>query len=291
MRIESMERGRVPKALEDVDEPISLLYYGEGGTGKTTDLFHAALLGKLWVANAETGIKARAVKQWGIELDNFELFPGDDEKIEFDTVLGEWKRIREELHGDPGAYFATGWDSVSEIQALMKDEEMAARHMKKLRQGQEVSRFVMDEDNWRTVNEECRQLIRKFRYELPCHFIMTALERRDVDKQSGRVTIQPAVTPGLQKDLVGWVDIVCHCRTIQLGDEEVYMGLMRNSGIYRGKDRYKLLPRQLVNPTFDRILKYYQGELTLETDDEMNSLRERMEAAKKDEQEPAAIAA
>lgn len=266
----------MPKPLEDVDEPISLLYYGDGGSGKTTDLFHAALYGKMWVANSETGVKARAVKQWGISLDNFELFPGDDERITFESLENEWKRLRELLHADPAAIFATGWDSVTETQAIMKDHEMASRFVKVSKRGLDADRFVMDQDNWRTVNEECRQLIRKFRYELPCHFIMTALERTDKDKGSGRVTVQPAVTPGLQNDLIGWVDIVCHTRTIMVGDEEVYMGLFRNSGIYRGKDRYKLIPRQLVNPTFDRLLKYYQGELTLETDDEMKDLEERM---------------
>ena len=267
----------MPKELVDDDEPISLLYYGDGGSGKTTDMFHAALHGKLWVANAETGVKARAVKQWGIPLDRFELFPGDDERITYESLEDEFIRLREKLHKEPDSLFATGWDSVTEIQAIMVDHVQIARQQKKQRQGQDVDPFVMDEDNWRTVNAECRALIRKFRYELPCHFIMTALERTDKDKGSGRVSVHPAVTPGLQKDLIGWVDIVCHTRTIQLDEDEVYMGLFRNSGLYRGKDRYKILPRQLVNPTFDRILKYYQGELTLETDDEMIELKERMD--------------
>lgn len=280
----------MPKALEDVDEPISLLYYGDGGSGKTTNLFHAALLGPIWAANAETGIKARAVKQWGIPLDRFELFPGDDESITFESMEEEWLRIRDRLHDDPGAYFATGWDSGTEVQAIMKDHEMADRVKKVRRQGRDADRFVMDQDNWRTVNEECRQLIRKFRYELPCHFIMTALERTDKDKGSGAVTVQPAVTPGLQNDLIGWMDVVCHTRTIMLDDEEIYMGLFRNSGVYRGKDRYKLLPRQLVNPTFDRILAYYQGKLTLETDDEMIDLKARMDQ-QENKQGPVAEAA
>lgn len=277
----------MPKPLVDEDEPVSCLYYGDGGSGKTTDLFHAALHGKVWIANAETGVKARAVKQWGIPLDRFELFPGDDETITFDSMEAEWKRLREKLHEDPTAYFATGWDSGTEIQAIMKDHEMADRVRKVRRQGREADPFVMDQDNWRTVNEECRQLIRKFRYELPCHFIMTALERTDKDKGSGAVSVQPSVTPGLQGDLIGWMDIVCHTRTIVLDDEEIYMGLFRNSGIYRGKDRYKLLPRQLVNPTFDRILSYYKGELSLETDDEMTELKARMDR----EQETVAAAA
>jgi hypothetical protein len=66
------------------------------------------------------------------------------------------------------------------------------------------------------------------------------------------------------------------------------MGLLRNRGKFRGKDRFKMTPVRLVNPTFDRIEKYLTGELTVDSDDEMQDLKERMEREK---EEDAAVAA
>jgi hypothetical protein len=105
----------------------------------------------------------------------------------------------------------------------------------------------------------------------------------------GRVVYMPAVTPGLQNDLIGWVDVVCHTDTIIVEGEEVYMGLFRNRGKFRGKDRFKVIPRQLVDPTFDRILQYVDGELVLDDDEKMQELKAAM--ARDSEQEAEAAPA
>lgn len=272
----------VPTALSEDDEPVNVLYYGDGGSGKTTDLATMAIHGKVWIANAESGVKASALRRVGEELDivipakNIEIFPSEEgEELTFDGIESEWKRIREELHADPDAYYGVGWDSITEIQQALKDLEMKRGAMKASRRGVERDPFTMDQDNWRTVNEQCRNLIRKFR-ELPCHFCASALQRREQDND-GAVVYMPAVTPGLQNDIVGWFDVVCHTETIVVDGEEVYMGLLRNLGKYRGKDRFKATPRRLVNPTHDRITSYVRGELTVDTDSQMQDLKERME--------------
>jgi hypothetical protein len=266
----------VPTALTDDGEPVNILYYGDGGTGKTTDIMHMAKHGKVWVANAESGIKARALRQYDIPIENIEVFPGEDEELTFDALLGEWKRIREELHEDPDAYFGVAWDSITEIQQVMKDLEMKRSAVKASRRGVERDPFVVDQDNWRTINEQCRQLIRKFR-DLPCHFAASALQRREQDQQDGTVVYMPAVTPGLQNDLIGWMDVVCHTETIVVGGEDEFLGLFRPRGKFRGKDRFKMLPVRIVNPTVDRVQAYLDGELTLDTDEEMRALKKRMQ--------------
>jgi hypothetical protein len=276
----------MPQELTDVGEPANILYYGDGGSGKTTDLAHMANLGRIWIASAESGVKARALTQFGIPIKNIEIFPGPGEEITYDGLEREWLRIREELNEDSDAYAGVGWDSVTEVQQTLKDLEMKRGQVKASRRGVERDPFTMDQDNWRTVNEQCRALIRKFR-DLPCHFSATALQRREQDND-GSVVYMPAVTPGLQNDLIGWVDVVCHTETIVVGGEDVYMGLLRNRGKFRGKDRFKMTPVRLVNPTFDRIEKYLTGDLTVDTDDEMQDLKERMEREK---EEDAAVAA
>lgn len=275
----------MPQALTDVGEPVNILWYGDGGSGKTTDLAHLAFYGKVWIANAESGVKARALSQFGIPIENIEVFPGEGEDITYDGLESEWLRIREELNEDPNAYAGVGWDSTTEIQQTLKDLEMKRGQLKASRRGVERDPFTMDQDNWRTVNEQCRALIRKFR-DLPCHFAASALQRREQDND-GSVVYMPAVTPGLQNDLIGWVDVVVHTETIIVGGEDVYMGLLRNRGKFRGKDRFKMTPVRLVNPTFQRIEKYLSGELTVDTDDEMQDLKERMERESKE----AAVAA
>src|SRR5690625_6908794 len=45
-----------------------------------------------------------------------------------------------------------------------------------------------------------------------------------------------------------------------------YRAVTHNSGRYRSKDRYGLLPQVLVEPTFTRIHQYLQEELTQEQD-------------------------
>lgn len=282
----------MPITLTEESEPLNILYYGDGGSGKTTDLMTWASLGKIWVANAESGVKARALKraaaEMGIEIPtgNIELFPGPDEELSYDGLEAEWKRIREELHKDPQAYVATNWDSVTEIQQAMKDNEVARSLAKANRMGQARDPFVVDQDNWRTVNEQCRSLIRKFR-DLPCHFGASALQRREQDSNS-RVAYMPGVTPGLQNDLIGWVDVLCHTEEIYVANQLFYMGGFTNEGMFRGKDRFHALPRKLVNPTATRVHAYIEGDLTVESDDEMQALKAAVEAANDDTKQPVA---
>lgn len=268
----------MPAALTDEREPVNALWYGDGGSGKTTDLAAMAKHGKIWIANAESGVKARALRQHDIPIENIEIFPdpdNPDEKLTYDGLEAEWKRIREELHADPDAYVGVGWDSITEIQQAMKDIEVKRSALKATRAGREIDPFVVSQDNWRTINEQCRALIRKFR-DLPCHFAATALQRREQDND-GSVVYMPAVTPGLQSDLIGWFDIICHTETMIVGGEDVFMGLLRNRGKFRGKDRFKMTPARLVNPAHDRLVLYVNGGLTLDDDDEMNDLKARVE--------------
>lgn len=269
----------MPKDLSEDSEPLNILYYGDGGMGKTTDLASMAHLAgpksKVWIANAESGVKASALRRRGIPIDRIEIYPDTEagEEISIDGLEKEWLRIREALHKDPLAYVGACWDSVTEIQQALKDEDVVASVKKANRQGRERSRFVVDQDNWRTVNEECRQLIRRFR-DLPCHFGCSALQRREADSD-GAVVYQPGVTPGLQGDLIGWMDIVVHCSLAIVDGEEEFRGLLRAHGKFRGKDRFGITPKWIVDPTFERVHAYVAGELTVETDEVMQMAKER----------------
>lgn len=270
------------KSLEDVIEPVNCLWYGDGGMGKTTNLMAMAKLGKVLVVNAESGIKARALREHGIPIANIEIFPDPDdptEELTFEGLEALWLRIREELNDDPTSWVGTGWDSVTEIQQKMKDIEVVRSVAKANRRGMERDPFVVDQDNWRTINEQCRSLIRRFR-DLPCHFGATALSRREQDSD-GTVVYMPAVTPGLQNDLIGWFDIICHCSVAIVGEdqEEEYRGLFKPHTKFRGKDRFKILPKWLVDPQFDRVIQYVDGGITIDKDPVMKEAKKRALAA------------
>jgi hypothetical protein len=246
-----------------------------------------AHLGKIWVLNAERGIKRRALQQMGIPVENIEVFPGPGEEITFEGIQNEWKRIREELNKDPNAYVGTGLDSITEMQQALAGTVGAAAVIRANRAGRERNPSVMDQDSWRETNWYCREIIRAFS-ALPCHFAISALPRRDQD-DSATVVYQPSVTPSLQTNMVGWMDMVCYTSVAIVEDEEEYRGLFRPHSKFRGKDRLHVMPKWLVNPTFDRVFKYAEGDLTVATDPIMQSARERAQRAKQAEAaEPAA---
>ena len=87
----------MPTALTDLaeEEPVNILYVGPGGTAKTTNILAAAKRGKVWVANAESGVKARALRQRGIPVENIEVFPdpAKGEVLTYEGLEAEWWEV------------------------------------------------------------------------------------------------------------------------------------------------------------------------------------------------------
>jgi len=269
--------------------PVNALYCGDGGTGKTTALASMANLGKVLGINAEQGIEAGALEERGVDIANIEVFPGPGEEITEEALLEQWNRIREDLSKDPESWAGVFWDPVSEIQQVLV-EQLAGESVERAhRAGRERSIHVKDQDNWTTCNSQMRSLIRKFR-DLPCHFGMSSPLRRMQD-DDGAVTYMPDVSPGLQRDVFGWMNVVCVTSVVLVenGTEEVeqYRGLFRPHGKFRGKNRLgqAVIPKWLVDPTLDRIVAYKDKELTVNDDPIMQEARQIAQAAKETEPE------
>lgn len=271
----------MPQLLTDVRETANVLYYGDGGTGKSTNMAHMAKLGKVWGANAESGFKARALKQFDIPVENIEVFPGDDETLSFETLEAEWLRIREALDEDPTSYVGTMMDSATEIHQVLVADAAKRGYAKAQRQGKERDPQFIALEDYGIMTSQMRSLIRRLR-DLPCHFAISALAKREQDDDS-EVTYVPQITAKLQTDLIGWVDIVCvtQVQAYDDGGEDEYRGLFRPVGKWRGKDRFKMLPKGIVDPTFDRIVQYIDGELTVDDDPIMIAAKERAAANSK----------
>lgn len=271
----------MPQQLTELDEPVNILFAGDGGTGKTTHIASMANRGRCVLVNAESGIKVRALKRRGIEVGNIEVFPGPDEELTFDGLEKLWLQMREELHDDPKAYpGGFGLDSITEIHKALLDNVVAAAVIRADRAGKERDPMFIALEDYGVMTEQMRNLMRKFR-DLPCNFAASSLLRRDQD-DDGTVVYNPAITPKLGLDVTGWMDIVCVTSVALVGGEEEFRGLFRPHGKFRGKDRLGALPKWLVDPTFDRILKYvdeeYNADEILE-DPVMAAARERNIAA------------
>lgn len=270
----------MPKPLTEESEPVNVLYYGDGGTGKTTDIAHMAKLGPVIIINAESGIKTRALRQYDIPLDNISIYPDVEagEEISFDGLIDLWKNTRAQLVESPGSVVGIGWDSVTEIyQALLLDIVKDA-YIRAQRQGKDRDPSFIALEDYGVMTQQVRNLVRKFR-DLECHFAMSALAKRDQDND-GQVIYQPQVTAKLQNDLIGWMDVVCVTQVVEYpdGGDDEYRGLFRPTGKWRGKDRFKMLPRGIVDPSFDRIVGYIEGDLEAETDPIMIAAKERASA-------------
>lgn len=255
----------------DQREFINALFYGDGGTGKTTALASLANLGRVLYVDAESGIKRKPLENLGVNVSNIELLTYKEGQLNFRELEDAFWSVKSDLEADPDSWVAMVWDSGTEIYHALLDNIVGQRVSKAegiARKGGKVAevmadRFFIDRDNYGVMSEQIRFLLRRFR-DLPCHFGIAFLERRDQNEKTGEVRIGPAITPGLQSDVIGWHDVVC--RTTYDSVADVYYGTFRPEGVRQGKDRYGLVPRSMVNPSMTRIVGYIEGSLSEDTD-------------------------
>ena len=262
----------------DQRDYLKALYYGDGGTGKTTNLASLANLGRVLYVDAESGIKARPLKELGVDTDNIELlsFESGLSYRELDEAF--WS-VKSDLEGDADSWVGVLWDSGTEVYQALLEEIVAARVEKatsitKQRGKGTVStamadRFFVDRDDYGENVRKIRLLMRHFR-DLPCHFGSAFLERRDQDDRTKQVWVGPSISPSLQSDMIGWHDVVGH--TTYDADTDTFTGTFRPEGVRQGKDRYGVLPQILVDPTMDRLVQYVTGELTADDDPRQRAL-------------------
>lgn len=269
--------GSLFATLEDREEYLNVLLFGREGSGKTTAACTLANLdyGNVLVVNAEGGLKKNTLKRRGIDVSRILMWPNDGEAITYHGLVEVYNQVKADLEKDPKSWAGVIFDSATEIVPALIDQVAKDRMEKSARRGQPVEgidEFFTDRSDYGTMSKMFRDLLRKFR-DLPTHFVVTALERRDVDEDSGKVQYGPAVTPGVQADLLGYVDLVLACSAADDEDGLPYRALTRSAGKYRGKDRLGVLPLVLADPTIPRILAYESGELTEETDKKQEGLK------------------
>lgn len=256
------------------DEFLKVEYYGREGSTKTTSVSTMANVatGRVLMLNAEAGFKTKPLIRRGIDVDQIMVYPPDDPthaghrffRAEIDAIF---RRIKSDLEKDPTSWFGTSWDSLSKIVGQILDEARQNRVAKLAdRFGADDSRadpFFTDRDDYGVMSQMVRDLFQKF-LDLPCHFAATSLMRRIVDEDTKKTMYGPSVNPALGESILGGPDIVV-C-TIGEDDLGPARGLTRGNSRFRAKDRFGILPPVMVEPTFERIYRYFKDELTIDTD-------------------------
>jgi hypothetical protein len=258
-------RSKPLASLDESDEFLNCLFYGKEGSGKTTAMAEMANFGSVVIINAEAGLRTRALRRQGIETSNIRVYPDRSagEKLTFDGLKALYERLYADLLKDPNAWAGIGMDSITDVTQSILDEVSGARTASLQRRGEDTDPWWTDRDDYNGMGKRLRYLLRRFR-DLPCHFVVTALERRDLDEDSGTVMYGPAVSPSLATDLLGYVDLALAFKGAD--EEQPFRAATSRARKYRVKDRDGVLPPVLANPRFGRLLDYYDGVLTKEND-------------------------
>lgn len=263
--------------LSDTDEYVSVLYWGPYGTAKTTHGAQMATLpgaGKMIAINAEGGFKATALRDWDIDPTRIIPYPRPGVELTYERLEALFYRMARDLAENPGCWLGTMWDSATAIHQYLLDQvidsqiteqreiiEKARKIGKRAGNITLRNRFETDRDDYATMTQQFRHLLRRFRY-LPCHMVITALVREDKGQYG------PAVNPALQNELAGYVDLVIRTGIVETPEHGlVWFGRVVGGENESNKDRFHKLPPYLVNPTFPRILEYVRGDMIADEDE------------------------
>lgn len=261
---------------------VTELIYGPEGTGKTTDGLRMTRLAgenqRVMLIDAEAGAKIQALKQRGVDVSKVEVWPkpedGGPSALTFEGLYD----LADHLAKYSEYYVGWMWDSGSEITRRLLDQVTSEARVKDERLGKARGRFQVNLEDHGVASAMLRELLRKYR-DLPMHGVITALERRDIDNDTGRVRYGPAMSPAMANDAAGLVDIVAFKTVDTVGGEEVRSANFVPTTIRRAKDRFGVLPKKLADPYFDRIVGYVHGEITRENDPVQARVRELAQAA------------
>jgi hypothetical protein len=279
-------------SLDDDSEWISLLYYGREGTTKTTSALRMTALaapGKVLLINAEGGAKKQALAKHGVDTSRVVTWPQAGKRVTFDGLEALFYRLAADLDKDPTSWLGVVWDSGTEIvqtvldqvveSAIAEQEEIISRTNGRAGNISLRDRFDNDRDDYRKMSNMVRSLVRKYRY-LPCHFVMTALTRED--EKGKKTVVGPKFTPALSDDILGYMDQVLYLKSTRNKGRPVYYATTVQADDDRAKDRYDSLPRELVDPGFDRVFGYINGDL----DSEADPVQDKMPGGAQADREP-----
>lgn len=254
------------------DDHVKVLLYGKEGSTKTTSGAKMSAFGKILVINAEGGLKKIPLRKRGANLDNIVVYPRRGQTLTRTGLAAVLRKVEADLMENPNSWYGIFLDSATEVTQIILGVAQKKRIKTNVNAGKvgaAVDPDFIDIADYGTMSKMVREILRTLR-DIPCHVVISALERRDIDKDTGKPAYGPAISPALATDMMGYVDLVL---MLKAPDEDgPARALCKANSRYRAKDRFDVLPRVLAEPSWDRIVGYVTGELTEETDPIQKSL-------------------
>jgi hypothetical protein len=226
------------KPPQEVITWLNLLLYGASGAGKTymlgTAQDHPDML-PLLIIDIEGGVVTLRKRP---DIDVIQV-----------RSMKKLIEVANELSRDTTKYYNTvGIDSLTELQKLdMRDVMKDAYN----RNPEKVDIDVPSPREWGKNRERLTRIITHFK-DLDCNFIMTALEKEEIN-ETGRKSVSPSIPGGLRTDLPGFFDVVGNLRSVakKAGNDivvERILQTVKTEGVV-AKDRTSELAALIQNPT------------------------------------------
>lgn len=230
-------------------EPWSkILIYGDPGAGKT--LF-AASAPKPLILDCENS--SRSIMDFPeimVDCKILKILSFND----LDTVF--WHL----MNGDIPDVETVVIDTISELQRRNLDEIMLKAHSKDPNR----NLFLPFQGDYKISTESMRKMVTMFR-DLPYNLIVTAHRTEELDQGTGRRFVRPEVTPKLAATLKGVFHLQGYMtyETVDEQGNETFKNSLRvrQSPTVEAKCRYRHLPTDIENPTYQVILDAHAKSL------------------------------
>jgi hypothetical protein len=270
--------------LDDEDEFLKILYYGDYGSGKTTSMAYMSELGVIKWIRPDKGIRPRRLRALGLDTSRIEPVDNFD-PISMERTIEEWREL---LEDDPKSLAGVCIDTGTEL--LARRIEVYVDHdWKKARTQARTARIEIDpleryisgdvRDQYKGATQELRRMTRHL-HDLRCHVAVACQMRFE----AGQYT--PDLSPGIRGDLIGYAGVVIRLQQEgEMDGEPLIVGYPRPDDSHVAKDQYGVLPSRLAYPTFPRVLRYVQGELTKESDTIQADYRDLIKRRKQEDDE------
>ncbi len=274
-------------SLAETEGFAKVLFYGNPKQGKTTAMAGAARKGRIIAVDTEgEGWLANPLRKRGIPVENITKFTATTYD-EIEQVYWEIKGMFDDAdeQGKPElAPIAVCVDHLTDLQArlvrgaTMKRLDKARKPLlAKANAGSaeakaalaELNPFVTELGDYGVWTNQARHLMRMFR-DLPCHVAFAAHYQTEYGVRV------PALTEKFRIDLMGSLNMILGCVTMQAGEDLAYVAYCREVDGWQAGDRFDVTKAIVVNPSFDRIIDAVQGKLDFDADPEQQAFKQAL---------------
>jgi len=225
--------------LSEKEPGIKIIVYGPPGVGKT---YFSSSAPKALFVDVEGG--TLSIKNAGRQLDVVKV-------NKFRDIFEIHKFLASGKH----EYESVIVDSLTELQKKSMDGIIEEAYRK---DPTKRDPDVAELRDWGKNTAQLRKAVRYFR-DLPMNVIFTALAKESKDERTGEISIGPDLTPKLQNDVAGYLDIIGHMSAKDKEDGIVRQMLVQPTGKYMAKDRSGRLGKVVNAPDFRQILDVIEG--------------------------------